>query len=99
MVDRDLRLRAGGLAMEHDPARHRQFRRRRLLHFEWNASSTDPIGCGGVLLNPGGSQTAAAPNPSQCGIKIDNSTCTSTSLDYCAGGNGVMGGGTNIVWK
>jgi hypothetical protein len=64
-----------------------------------NASSTDPIGCGGVLLNPGGSQTAAAPNPSQCGIKIDNSTCTSTSLDYCAGGNGVMGGGTNIVWK
>lgn len=58
------------------------------------------IGCGGVYANPPASMADGPPNPSACGIKIDNSTCTSTATNYCAGGNGVIsGGGTSIVWE
>jgi hypothetical protein len=58
------------------------------------------IGCGDVYASPPESMASDPPNPSACGIKIDNSTCTSTSTDYCASGNGVIsGGGTGITWE
>ena len=37
-------------------------------------------GCGG---GPGATQTAGPPNPSDCGIKVDNSTCTSSTTNAC----------------
>jgi hypothetical protein len=68
-----------------------------------NGNSNEPagtIGCGGVTSLQGSDESQPPPTPIQCGIKIDNSTCTSTSTDYCEGGNGVVsGGGTSIVWK
>jgi hypothetical protein len=64
-----------------------------------NEAATE-IGCGGVAANPPATMTGPSPNPSACGIKIDNSTCTSTATDGCDGGNGVMhGGGPNIIWE
>jgi hypothetical protein len=64
-----------------------------------NVSSTE-IGCGGVNASPPSTKTSAAPNPKACGIKIDDSTCTSTATDGCDGGSGVMkGGGPGIIWE
>ncbi len=68
-----------------------------------NGNSNDPpntIGCGGVATNPPSTMAGAAPNPAGCGIKIDDSTCTSTATDACTGGNGVInGGGQYVTWK
>jgi hypothetical protein len=58
------------------------------------------IGCGGVSGTTASNQTAPPPNPLQCGIKIDNSTCTTGATDGCAGGLGFIdGGGSYVVWK
>jgi hypothetical protein len=69
--------------------------------FNGNSSeSAGTIGCGGVYASPPASMTSPAPTPSNCGIKIDDSTCTSTATDGCDGGSGVMkGGGAGIVWE
>jgi hypothetical protein len=68
-----------------------------------NGNSNDPadtIGCGGVLNTTASSQTSPAPSPSGCGIKIDNSRCTSTATNYCSNGSGIInGGGTSVIWK
>lgn len=64
-----------------------------------NGAATE-IGCGGVRANPPSSMTGPAPNPAACGIKIDDSTCTSTATNGCDGGSGVMhGAGSNITWE
>jgi hypothetical protein len=44
-----------------------------------NGTSTAP-GCGGA---PGATVTASPPTPSDCGIKVDNSTCTNASTSAC----------------
>jgi hypothetical protein len=65
-----------------------------------NNAGTAEVGCGGVQLNPPSTMKGAAPSPAACGIRIDDSTCTSTANDGCQGGNGVMGGaGPNIIWE
>lgn len=63
-------------------------------------AGTAEVGCGGVQNNPPALMTGPAPNPAACGIKLDNSTCTSTANNGCDGGNGVMhGAGQNITWE
>lgn len=63
-----------------------------------NNAGTDEIGCGGVAANPPSTMKGAAPNPAACGIKFDDSTCTSTATNGCDGGSGVInGGGPNIT--
>lgn len=65
-----------------------------------NNAGTTEVGCGGVAASPPGAMTGAAPNPAACGIKIDDSTCTSTATDGCDGGNGeIHGGGPGILWE
>jgi hypothetical protein len=64
-----------------------------------NAGATE-IGCGGVATTPPSTMKGPAPNPAACGIRIDDSTCTSTATNGCDGGDGVMhGSGPNIVWE
>jgi hypothetical protein len=64
-----------------------------------NAGSTE-IGCGGVAAAPPSTMRGPAANPAACGIRIDDSTCTSTATNGCDGGDGVMhGGGPNILWE
>jgi len=46
-----------------------------------NGTSTAP-GCGGA---PGSTVTSEPPTPSDCGIRVDNSTCTSNNADACDG--------------
>lgn len=59
-----------------------------------NGQSAPPaVGCGGVQANPPASMTSAPPNPADCGIKWDDSTCTSTATDGCDGGSGMINGG------
>jgi hypothetical protein len=71
-------------------------------------ASTNEIGCGGVQASPpalnnfsgGGGlldMRTPAPTPAQCGIKIDDSTCTSTATDGCDGGSGFINGTGNNV--
>jgi hypothetical protein len=63
-------------------------------------AGTNEIGCGGVAANPPSTMKGPAPTPAACGIRIDDSTCTSTATDGCDGGSGVMNGsGANIVWE
>jgi hypothetical protein len=65
-----------------------------------NNAGTTEIGCGGVDANPPSTMQGKAPNPAACGIRIDDSTCTSTATDGCDGGSGVMnGGGPGIVFE
>src|SRR5882672_6970714 len=67
--------------------------------FNGNPSALDDVGCGGVNHNPPGAMTGPSPSPTQCGIIIDDSTCTSTATNGCDGGNGVMHTGANgIIW-
>jgi hypothetical protein len=64
-----------------------------------NAGTTE-VGCGGVQANPPSTMKGPAPNPAACGIRIDDSTCTSTATDGCDGGSGVMnGGGNGIIFE
>lgn len=63
-----------------------------------NNAGTTEVGCGGVEANPPASMTDPPPNPAACGIKIDDSNCTSTATNGC--NNGVMtGGGNGVIWK
>jgi hypothetical protein len=65
-----------------------------------NNASTNEVGCGGVQATPPSTMKGPAPNPAACGIRIDDSTCTSTANNGCDGGSGVMGGaGANITWE
>lgn len=63
-----------------------------------NAGTTE-IGCGGVEANPPSTMTGAAPKPAACGIKIDDSTCTSNALNGCQSAGVMHGGGNNITWE
>jgi hypothetical protein len=56
------------------------------------------VGCGGVQANPGASMASPAPVPSNCGIRIDDSTCTSTGTDTCTPTGVMYGGGPGIQW-
>jgi hypothetical protein len=70
-----------------------------IINGNGNGAATE-IGCGGVNASPPATMKGPAPNPAACGIKIDDSTCTSTATDGCDGGSGVMrGSGDNIVWE
>jgi hypothetical protein len=70
-----------------------------IINGNGNGAATE-IGCGGVNANPPTTMKGPAPSPSACGIKIDDSTCTSTATDGCDGGSGVMNGsGANTVWE
>lgn len=61
-------------------------------------AGTAEVGCGGVEANPPAAMTDPPPNPAACGIKIDDSTCTSTADDGC--NDGVMhGAGNGIVFE
>ena len=63
-------------------------------------AGTAEVGCGGVEANPPSTMLGPAPNPAACGIKIDASTCTATSVNGCTGGVGEMGGhGISIIWE
>jgi hypothetical protein len=65
-----------------------------------NNAGTAEVGCGGVAANPPSTMKGPAPKPAACGIRIDDSTCTSTGTDGCDGGSGVMnGGGAGIVFE
>lgn len=69
-----------------------------IINGNGNNAGTTEVGCGGVEANPPSTMLGAAPNPAACGIKIDDSTCTSTANDGC--NNGVMhGAGINIIWE
>jgi hypothetical protein len=71
-----------------------------IINGNGNNAGTTEVGCGGVQANPPSSMRGAAPNPASCGIRIDDSTCTSTATDGCDGGSGVMNGsGANITWE
>lgn len=71
-----------------------------IINGNGNNAGTSEIGCGGVQANPPSTMLGPAPNPAACGIRIDDSTCTSTAVDGCDGGSGVMnGGGANILWE
>jgi hypothetical protein len=64
-----------------------------------NGAATE-VGCGGVNANPPATMLGSAPTITACGIKIDASTCPTTSLRGCDNGSGEMhGGGSNIIWK
>lgn len=63
-----------------------------------NAGTTE-VGCGGVEANPPAAMTDAPPNPAACGIKIDDSNCTSTADDGCSGTGVMYGGGNGITWE
>jgi hypothetical protein len=69
----------------------------------YNGGGTDlAVGCGGIQAGAGSTYApkTAPPTPSGCGIKIDDSTCTSTVTDGCDGGSGyIHGGGSNITWE
>jgi hypothetical protein len=70
-----------------------------IINGNGNGVATE-IGCGGVNASPPATMRGPAPNPAACGIRIDDSTCTSTATDGCDGGSGVMrGSGDNIVWE
>lgn len=59
-----------------------------------NGQTASPaVGCGGVQSTPPASMTAAPNSPSDCGIKWDDSSCTSTATDGCDGGSGMINGG------
>jgi hypothetical protein len=59
-----------------------------------NGQSAPPtIGCGGVQANSPSAMTSAPPTPTDCGIKWDDSTCTSTATNGCDGGTGMINGG------
>lgn len=61
-------------------------------------AGTAEVGCGGVAASPPSTMTGPAPNPAACGIKIDDSNCTSTATDGC--NNGVItGGGNGVIWE
>jgi hypothetical protein len=71
-----------------------------IINGNGNNAGTNEVGCGGVQTSPPSAMTGPAPNPAACGIRIDNSTCTSTATDGCDGGSGMMnGGGAGIVWE
>lgn len=71
-----------------------------IINGNGNNAGTNEVGCGGVQANPPSSMTGSAPTPAACGIKIDDSTCTSTADNGCDGGSGVMnGGGHDITWE
>jgi hypothetical protein len=71
-----------------------------IINGNGNNASTLEVGCGGVQAHPPSTMKGAAPEAAACGIKIDDSTCTSTATDGCDGGSGVMnGGGANITWE
>jgi hypothetical protein len=71
-----------------------------IINGNGNNAGTTEVGCGGVHANPPSSMKGPAPNPAACGIRIDDSTCTTTATDGCDGGSGVMrGGGANIIWE
>jgi hypothetical protein len=71
-----------------------------IINGNGNNAGTTEVGCGGVNANPPSSMTGPAPNPAACGIKFDDSTCTSTATDGCDGGSGVIhGGGAGIVFE
>jgi hypothetical protein len=71
-----------------------------IINGNGNNAGTTEIGCGGVNANPPSTMKGPAPNPAACGIRIDDSTCTSTATDGCDGGSGVMnGGGPGIVFE
>lgn len=71
-----------------------------IINGNGNNAGTTEVGCGGVEANPPAAMTNPPPNPAACGIKIDDSTCTSTATSGCDGGSGVMhGGGSNITWE
>jgi hypothetical protein len=71
-----------------------------IINGNGNNAGTTEIGCGGVQANPPSTMLGSAPNPAACGIRIDDSSCTSTATSGCDGGSGVMnGGGANIIWE
>jgi hypothetical protein len=71
-----------------------------IINGNGNNAGTEEVGCGGVQANPPSTMRGRAPNPAACGIKIDDSTCTSTATDGCDGGSGVMNGsGAHITWE
>jgi hypothetical protein len=71
-----------------------------IINGNGNNATTSEVGCGGVQANPPSTMKGAAPNPAACGIRIDDSTCSSTATNGCDGGDGVMkGGGANIIWE
>jgi hypothetical protein len=71
-----------------------------IINGNGNNAGTNEVGCGGVEATPPASMTGAAPNPAACGIKIDDSSCTSTANNGCDGGGGAMhGGGHDITWE
>jgi hypothetical protein len=71
-----------------------------IINGNGNNAGTEEVGCGGVKANPPSTMKGPAPNPAACGIRIDDSTCTSTATDGCDGGSGVMNGnGANTLWE
>jgi hypothetical protein len=71
-----------------------------IINGNGNNAGTTEVGCGGVQATPPSTMKGPAPNPGACGIRIDDSTCTSTATSGCDGGSGVMnGGGANIRWE
>ena len=71
-----------------------------IINGNGNNAGTDEIGCGGVAANPPSTMKGPAPHPAACGIRIDDSTCTSTATNGCDGGSGVInGGGDNITFE
>jgi hypothetical protein len=61
------------------------------------------VGCGGIQTGAGSAVSGMLNGPpiaSACGIKIDDSSCTSTATNGCDGGSGIINGcGTNTVWE
>jgi hypothetical protein len=58
--------------------------------------AANEVGCGGVQANPPANMEASPPNPSNCGFKWDDSTCTVTTTDGCSGGWYINGGAPGI---
>jgi hypothetical protein len=61
------------------------------------------VGCGAIQSGAGTSTSgmlSGPPTVTGCGIKIDDSNCSSTATDGCDGGVGVINGcGTNTIWQ